>query len=121
MFGGYVAIEDTSSLHWTAGAFDRLLFFFAYGGILLLFIGIAFRFFAARLIAGATLVACIGFTVHALATYPSEYADAHAAPALSRTHQELYLLLAANVMLLLVVFFAPRIHSCLTRQKVNAD
>lgn len=111
VFAAYVDVEDTISLHWTAGAFDRLLFWLAYGGMAALFLGLACRFFAARQVVSITLAACLGFTFYALATYPANYDDAHAGPALSRSHEELYMLLAANALLLLIAMLEPRIRS----------
>lgn len=108
-FGGYVEVKDTISFHWSAGAFDRLLFWIAYGGLALLFVCHLLRVFAARLLLGATLAACITFTLYSLAGYPANHNDAHAAPVLSHTQTELYWLLLINSLLLLAVWLLPQI------------
>ncbi|MEC4720575.1 hypothetical protein RY831_15535 [Noviherbaspirillum sp. CPCC 100848] len=121
VFGGYVEVEDTISLHWSAGTFDRLLFWISCGGMAVLFLGLAFRAFAARPILGITLAACIGLTLHSLATYPPNHGDAHAAPVLSRTQIELYWLLLANGMLLLAVCCEPRIRNGVRRRRMPTE
>jgi hypothetical protein len=108
-FGGYVEVKDTISFHWSAAAFDRLLFWIAYGGLFLLFACQMLRVFAARLMLGATLAACIAFTLHSLAGYPANHDDAHAAPVLSHTPMELYWLLLINGVLLLAVWLWPQL------------
>lgn len=110
-FGGYVEVKDTISFHWSAGAFDRLLFWVAYGGMSVLFACQMLRVFAARLMLGATLAACIAFTLYSLAGYPANHDDAHAAPVLSHTQTELYWLLLINGLLLLAVWLLPQIRN----------
>lgn len=121
VFGGYVEVEDTISLHWSAGTFDRLLFWIAYGGIATLFAGVAFQVFAARSMLGITLAACIGLTLYSLATYPPNHDDAHAAPVLSRTQIELYWLLLVNGVLLLGVCLEPRIRNGIRRKRMPTE
>jgi hypothetical protein len=110
-FGGYVEVKDTISFHWSAGAFDRLLFWIAYGGLSVLFACQMLRIFAARLMLGTTLAACIAFTLYSLAVYPANHDDAHAAPVLSHTQGELYGLLVMNGMLLLAAWLLPLIRN----------
>lgn len=121
VFGAYVEVEDTISLHWSAGTFDRLLFWIACGGMGALFLGLAFQAFAARLMLGITLAACIGLTLHSLATYPPNHDDAHAAPVLSRTQIELYGLLLVNGLLLLGVCLEPRIRNGMRRRRMPTE
>lgn len=118
-FGAYVDVEDTISLHWVAGAFDRWLFWAASSGIGLLFFGLVCRFFASRPVLGLTLSTCVGFTLHSLATYPANVNDAHAAPVLSRSHAELYALLAVTGLLLAITLGEPRIRAFIAKKRAS--
>lgn len=114
-FIGYANVTDTISMKMGASAVYQAAFWLACGGMALLFTGVAFRFFAARWITIASLLSCAGFIVFSLATYPAS-SDAHDGPAWSRTMDELYALLAAISLLLLLAIFEPRIRTSIQQR-----
>lgn len=116
-FIGYANVTDTISMKMGASAIYQVAFWLACSGMVLLFTGVAFRFFAARWITIASLLSCAGFIVFSLATYPANN-DAHDGPAWSRSVDELYALLAVTSLLLLLAVFEPRIRT-FVRQRME--
>jgi hypothetical protein len=108
-FADYVRVEDTSSLHWGAGVWDSIALWGSVAGLALLLVGLARHLFAARWVLGGTLLACTGLSIHSLLRYPREADDPAYSMVLPRSRTELYGLLIASIVLLLLTMFEKRL------------
>jgi hypothetical protein len=108
-FADYVRVEDTSSLHWGAGVWDSIALWGSVAGLALLLVGLARHLFAARWVLGGTLLACTGLSIHSLLRYPREADDPAYSMVLPRSRTELYGLLIAGIVLLLLTMFEKRL------------
>lgn len=107
-WAAWAAVEDTQSQKFGAFAVRDLALYMGLTGLLLLLIGVAFRFFSARWVSLFALILGIGLTADSLINYPSQADEPSYSYVFSPTREELWFPLLGGITLFLVIAWTGR-------------